>query len=400
MENVASQQHYGVVVARNAAEIDSLRAAWRTLLEQQDSPIFNAEPDRLLALVGSQQNVRPHIMLLTRNGQPAAMVVGSIEEARIKCSIGYKSFRMAPLRSLTVIHGGLLGHITEEVSEALLEQMKKLLQSSEIDVVFFHYLDTESSVYKGLTSKIGGLCRSHFCRVTMHRTMTVPENLEAFYLSCSKKHRANLRRYVRRLEEQYAERLVVTRYTREDSVDSFVEAASRVSAKTYQHGLGCGMQGDDRTRTLLRDMARNGWLRGHVMFLDGEPCAFQYGATYGKKFFLEQMGFDPKWKEMNVGTALFLEALKDLCDEGQAKILDFGFGEAEYKQRYGDRQWTDVSFYLFAPRVRPILANLVHSGTTGLSLGLAYILKKTNLMGRIKRRWRDQLQKSETEQKE
>ena len=398
MEIVVDARTYEVTVARSAAELDSLQTAWTTLLEQQEAPIFNAEPDRLLSLVRWQQEARPHVLLLHEHGSPAAMVVGSIENVRIRCRIGYKAFWLPALKSYTVIHRGLLGQIDEEIAGRLLAEMSTLLKSAEADMVFFHYLDTESTIFKMAQSQFGGLCRSHFPRVDIHRTMTVPESMDAFYQSCSKKHRANLRRYVRKIEEQFGERAVITRYREADRVESFIEAASRVSAKTYQHGLGCGLENNEQTRDLLKNVARKGGLRGHVMFVEGEPCAFQYGVIYRGSYFLEQIGFDPKWKDLNVGTVLFLEALQDLCtDSGGAEVIDFGFGEADYKRSYGDKCWTDASFYLFAPRVRPILANLIFSGTTGLSTGLAHVLEKTGAVGWIKRRWRDRLRQKEPE---
>ena len=120
--------------------------------------------------------------------------------------------------------------------------------------------------------------------------------------------------------------------------------------------------------------------------------------TYRGSYFLEQIGYDPKWKDLNVGTVLFLEALQDLCrDSGGAKVIDFGFGEADYKRSYGDKCWTDATFYLFAPRLRSILTNVIFSGTTGLSLGLAHLLEKTGSLAWIKRRWRGRLQQNEAE---
>ncbi|MCL5280981.1 MAG: GNAT family N-acetyltransferase, partial [Planctomycetes bacterium] len=293
---------------------------------------------------------------------------------------------------------GLLGTIDAETSAVLLGEMDRLLKSAEADVVFFHYLRADSPFLRSACGRVPGLCRSHFNRQDVHRTMTLPENMEAFYQSCSKKHRANLRRYLRRMEEQYGQRAVVVRYLGQDGVDPFLEAASQVSVKTYQQALGCGLGKDERTRDLLGQLAQEGWLRSYVLFLDGTPCAFQHGAVYRGSYFLEQIGFDPKWKEFNVGTVLFLRALEDLCqDRNGTKIIDFGFGEADYKRCYGDNCWTDVQFYLFAPRVRPILANLVFSGTRGLSAGLARVLARTGLIRRVKRLWRDRLrQESES----
>jgi CelD/BcsL family acetyltransferase involved in cellulose biosynthesis len=398
MKNIADPMSYEVIIARNSAETSLLLPAWTRLQEQEELPDFNAEPDRFLALVSSQKDSHPLIMLLQKQGLPVGMAIGSIEKARIRCTIGYRAFWLPPLRCLTIIHRGLLGQFTDETSEVLLKEIGKLLRSSEADIVLFHYLNTKSPIFKGVAAKTNGLYRSHCNRITVHQTMTVPQSLDAFYLSCSKKHRANLRRYVRRIEEQYAERAVITRYEQEDSVDSFIEVASRVSVKTYQHQLGCGMQCDGRTRNLIMNVAKKGWFRGHVLFLDGEPCAFQYGVVYRGSYSLEQIGFDPKWKDLNVGTVLFLEAMRDLSRDGSgAKVIDFGFGDAEYKRSYGDKSWTEMSFYLFAPRVRPVLANLIYSSTAGLSAGLAHILERTGSIGWIKRRWRNLLRKKGAE---
>lgn len=400
MRAIVQQEHYKVVVAKSVAEIDSLRVAWKTLMEREPSPVFRAEPDRFLAFLGTEPGIQPYVLLITRQDQPVALVVGNIQRNRIRCKIGYKSFSLPSLRCLTIMHGGLIGQITSEVAGVLLDEVKRFLRSSAVDAVFVNCLNTESSVYKDLSAKVSGLCRSRFHRLGVHRTMTVPESLEAFYRSRSKKHRANLRRYVRKIQEQYAGRVVVTRCACEADVDAFIDRALQVSVKTYQHGLGAGMDGDGRTRTLLRDLAARGWLRGHVMSIDGEPCAFQYGVLYRGTFFLEKMGFDPKWKDLNVGTVLFLDALQDLCGNAGATTIDFGFGDADYKRSYGDMHWMDASFYIFALRAQPLLANLIYSTTRGVSAGLADTLEKIHVAAWMKRHWRDQLQKKDEHDKQ
>jgi hypothetical protein len=332
-------------------------------------------------------------MLLKRDAAPVAMVLGTTGKDRIRCSIGYKRFWLPPLQCLSVTYCGLLGQMTGETSAALLGEMGRLLRSSEADVVSFVYVDTRSPLFKAVAAGTSWWCRSHFNRLSPHRTMAVPTCLETFYQSCSRKHRAVLRRHMRKIEERFPGRAVVTRYTQEDSVDSFLDIAARISARTYQHTLGCGVSSDDRTRRSLHRAARKGWLRAHVLSLAGAPCAFQYGMVYRGKYLLEQMGFDPRWKDLSVGTVLFLNILEDLCcDENNVRVIDFGFGDADYKERYGQTCWTDVSFHLFAPRVRPLLANLIYSSTTGLSGGLTCFLERTGSLRWIKRYWRDLLQ--------
>ena len=400
MSNTTNPEPYQVVVARSAEEIGSLRAAWKTLLEQQESPVFNAEPDRFLTLVGAQQDARPHVILLTRDGQPVALVAGSIARTQIRCRLGYWRIWLPHLRCLSILYGGLLGQMTEEVSRVLLGEIRRALAASEADVVFLNHLNTESALYGAVMSGIAGLCRSRFPRVEPHWVLTVPESLDAFYKTLSRGHKANLRNYMRKMDNQYAERAVFTTYVQEDSVGSFLSAAAQVSVKTYQHALGTGLEDSEYMRDSLKAAAREGCFRGDILFVDGEPCAFQYGLIYKSQYLFEKRGFDPKWKTLNVGTVLFLRVLRDLCESRpRPRVIDFGFGDADYKRSYCDRSWNEASFHVFASRTVPVLTNLMYSGMTGLSDGLARFFERTGLIRRIKRSWRNLLQKQPREEK-
>ncbi len=397
---MTDSQPFQVTTARSAEEIGSFRAAWKTLLEQQESPVFNAEPDQFLSLVGTQQGARPHIILLTRGGEPVALVAGSIARTRIRCRIGYQHIWLPRLRCLTILYGGLLGQMDEETSGLLLDEIGRSLAASEADVVFLNHLSTESAMYNAVMSRIPGMCRSRFPRVEPHWVLTVPDSLDAFYKTLSRGHKANLRNYMRKMDNQYAERAVFKTYTQQEDVGSFLTAASQVSVKTYQHALGTGLEDNESTRDLLRAPAGEGRFRGDILFVDGEPTAYQYGLIYRSQYLFEKRGFDPKWKALNVGTVLFLRVLRDLCDnKAGPRVIDFGFGDADYKRSYCDKCWDEASFYVFAPRMLPILTNLMYSGVTGLSNTLVRFFEKTGWIRRIKRFWRDLLQKQPQQEK-
>ena len=89
---------------------------------------------------------------------------------------------------------------------------------------------------------------------------------------------------------------------------------------------------------------------------------------------------------------MFLRVLERICADPGIESIDFGFGDADYKHRYGDEQWQEASVYIFAPRPYPIFINMLRTFTTGLNRGLEYILNKTGLTGWTKRRWRNLLQ--------
>jgi hypothetical protein len=396
MLSAADRQDYEVTSVRSFAEMGVLQADWQSLLEKEGAPAFDADPDRYAAILESQAGAhpRPHILLVRKHGEPVAMLLGRVWTIRLKCEIGYLSVSLPPLRCLDVKHGWLLGQITDDVTRVLLDEIGKVLKSSEAHFIRFQGLNTDSPLYKAVVPKSRIQRCGRLGRIETHRTMHIPASLDAFYQSLSQRHRANLRRYARKVEEQYGERAVVTEYTGEAMVDQFGKTAEQVSVKTYQHGLGSGIVYNEPMQLLLKRIAKQGWLRGHILFLDGEPCAFQCGVIYRGRYFLEQIGYDPKWKDLRVGTYLFLHVLRELCSsDSGAKLIDFGPGDAEYKSSYGDKQWDEASVFVFAPRLYPVSVNLLRTCITGLNVVLQRIADKAGVINRLKRRWRDHLQK-------
>ena len=67
-----------------------------------------------------------------------------------------------------------------------------------------------------------------------------------------------------------------------------------------------------------------------------------------------------------VGTLIFIRMNDELAREGVRK-LDFGIGDALYKQRFGDQSWREATVWLFAPTakgmaLRSILRIVYHAG--------------------------------------
>jgi hypothetical protein len=104
--------------------------------------------------------------------------------------------------------------------------------------------------------------------------------------------------------------------------------------------------------------------------------------------------FDPKWSRLELGTVLFVRVLEDICTDPDIEFVDFGFGDADYKRSYGNKQWQEGSVYIFAARPYPIFINMVRTFTMSIDASMKYILNKTGLVGWVKRRWRNLLQQS------
>lgn len=70
---------YEVRTARTREEVESLRGIWE---QMQCHP--NPNIDQFLIAVDTLPNVlMPYVLLLLENGQPSALLIGRVEEARI-----------------------------------------------------------------------------------------------------------------------------------------------------------------------------------------------------------------------------------------------------------------------------------------------------------------------------
>lgn len=382
-----------ITTIRTFQAIEDIRPIWEQMQRNEPFPTLNADINRFLSVIeASDGSVQPYIILVKENGRPAAMVLARIGKSPVELKVGYKTLLSPKLRCLTIVYGGILGQPEEELCIFLIGKLMEILHRGKVDIVYFNHLRTDSCVYQLSRRTPGILSRGRFPKVENHRSMSVPENLDRFYQGCSKKHRGNLKRYIRKLEKEYPNQAKVITYTKEDDLDDAMKTASEISHSTYQHGLGCGFADNPRTRLLLATAARRNWLRMSVLSVNGESAAFQLGLHYGKTYVLEQIGFDPKWGRLEVGTVLFLRVLEHICAYPDVEIIDFSFGDAVYKRSYADRQWQEASVYIFAARPYPIFINMVRTSVMVLNTGLEYILNKTDLAGWIKRRWRDLLQ--------
>jgi CelD/BcsL family acetyltransferase involved in cellulose biosynthesis len=85
-----------------------------------------------------------------------------------------------------------------------------------------------------------------------------------------------------------------------------------------------------------------------------------------------------------------MRMIEDLTNS-KVEEIDFGFGDAFYKQRFGDQHWIESSVYIYAPTIKGILLN---ANRTINLIPYRYLLRlaeKNNMLQKIKRLWRDKL---------
>jgi len=352
-------------------------------------PAPNADVHRYLAVLESmKETVQPCIVVLYDADNPKAMVIGRIETRRMTSRLGYTTILKPSLRCLSVVYGGILGQPSEQTGAKLLHEMMNILKRGEVDAIFFNQLRLDSAFYHLTRTMPSLLCRCYRPAVEPHWQTHLPDSIETFYEHNSGARKRYLRRYTKALEKACSGPVEMVCYRSIDKLDYVTKVASDISSRTYKHALNVDFRDDDLTRSLMSQAARQGALRAYVLYAGGKPCAFEFGVEYGTAFFPEHIGYDPLLGNCSPGTVLFIKVLEDLIQNSDVRVFDYGFGAAAYKERFGTESWPEASVYVFAPRVYPVLVNMVQSTLAGLSQLMVSVLDRAGLTGRVKRRWR------------
>lgn len=391
--SVEFRDEWKTVFARNLEEIESIRSTWEQLHSNESYPTPNANIDRFLSVVEAHgDTIQPYAMIVEHFGQPVAMIIGRIEEHKIGVKLGYLTLSCPSSRCLRIIYGGILGRPDAQLSSFLVGELTRQLRQRQFDIVYFNYLRTDTPFYQAVRETPGFLRKDHCPRMAEHWCMSVPETIDKFYSARSRGHRHNLRRTIRKFEEECSGASRVVTYTTLSDVDVFLREAANISSKTYQSALGAGIVDDDHTKRRIRAAAAHGWFRGHILFAGDKACAFQLALHYRKVYYMVNIGYDPALRSYKPGLILFLKVLESLCDDPAINTIDFYFGDAEYKHRYGTEHWPEACIHMFAPRPYPVFINTIRSSMTSINAGLKYIANTFYSVDLIKHKWRHLLQ--------
>jgi CelD/BcsL family acetyltransferase involved in cellulose biosynthesis len=375
-----------VRVARSVEGVEALRPLWTAL----QGPHFTSDIDVFLTVVQHAPGVvRPHVVVVEKDGDPVALVAGRIENARLPARLGYVGFSPR-LRMLTVAYGGFLAARPSDTTAGL-EALRGSLNGDRVDLVRLRMLEVGSAVHAAAREQGSALTRRRFSPELRHWQCAVPASFEEFLAARSKERRRHVRRYQRRLEEAFPGDVEVRHFTTRAELDRLFLDSERVQRRTYQRALGVGFTDDELSRRLAALTMDKGWFRGTVLYLRGEPAAFWHGNAYRGTFSTAVTGYDPELAEHRPGTYLLMKLVETLCADAEVHSIDFGFGDAEYKRSFGERSVLEKDVVVFEPRARPVAINVVQSALLGTGAIGRAVLAHSGAVGAVRRARRRRL---------
>ena len=370
-----------VRVARSVEEVESLRADWTPLLGDS----VHTDPDYILWSVSEEPHViQPHVLAIERDGRVEGIVVARIADARLPCKLGHTTVYAPTVRALCVTREGWLGRADAYTAEVILDELLAALDRREADVILFRQLEQDSVLHRAALARATfATRRQHAARTDVRWQIELQPTLEEYLAFRFVVHaqdcaphlepaRAGLRRP---LVDQGLPRCLGSRCVPRR------RRGCRVA--DVPAPAGCGLLGHDRQRARLTALAAHGWLRGYVLYLDGQPIAFELGELYRGRFDSLAGAYDPDHGHQRVGAYLLLKAIEDLGAE-PVSLFDFGFGDAEYKSKLAHRRFEEGDLVIYARRPRPIWIKFARTALLEISRAVTAGLTRLALMERIK----------------
>jgi CelD/BcsL family acetyltransferase involved in cellulose biosynthesis len=367
-------------------DLEAIRPFWNSA---QRHPNVDFEHFRLVC-ASRRMVLHPYVIVLGALEEPSALLVARLERRTFVPTIGYLAPIKVPATVLTVLHQGIIGSVSDADAEALVRQLWRALSTGQADVVEIYNLAADSALCRAIGQAGPRVWSQKNARWSNHWSLAVPEERGGLTQRMRSKHRNWLQKKQRALESAFPGAVQWRWVTHVEEPSELCAQLETVAARTYQRGLGAGFQNSDETQKRMTLFAERRQLRIQLLEIDGAVRAFWLGAVYHDVFHSWSTAYDQELRDYEPGNLMFHRLVDELADE-RVKTLDFGLGDAFYKQRYGDTSWREGTLRIFAPTPKGALLRSSAAVTDCLDVVGRYVLKSTGLTSQLKNRWRQRL---------
>jgi hypothetical protein len=364
-------------------DIEALHSSWSAMQWHPNTDIeFYTDVVRAW---GNQ--CTPHVLAINRNGLPEALLVGRSEMVSIDCRFGYKTIFKVKARQLTFIYGGTLGKYSSENCAIFIKAIRDSLDRHEADLAEFHFIKTDSELYQTLSSAR----RASASRSTaqLHRSTSVGYTADDTYRGMSAKRRKNLRG--KKLFHEFEGRISIRCFHKLDSFEEMFVDVESIACKTYHRKLGVGFDGSEELRQRMIAESVRGRFRAYVLYLANKPAAFWIATAYKGVLYSDYLGYDPIEAKYSPGMYLITKTLEGLCDsemDSTIRKVDWGLGDAQYKQVLSDTSWSEASIKIYGPTLRGVAIKATVVPIAAIDSWLKIVLANSGLLQKVKTRWR------------
>lgn len=254
------------------------------------------------------------------------------------------------LQGLRLAGGRFLGEITSP------EQQCRLLQSAvqhaiktNADFLLIEDLDESTVLYRAVQDQQANGCQLFATHEFQpRRYVDFPATEAAYWETFSSRSLSKFRRNLKKFGRTRLERV-----TEIDQIPDFLRAAHEISKQSWQsRQFGLRIRNDDAELRQLSALAQHGLLRSYLWWIEDQPAAFAVCNQHGGCFRYEEIAFCAEFGQFSPGRTMLQQIVEDLLRHDSPKCLDFGGGDAEYKQQFANRESRSGTVWLVPPTWR------------------------------------------------
>lgn len=373
-------------VIQSWEELESVRPFWEDAANHPNADFqFYSE-----ALRAREEVLRPYVIVVREDSELRALLLCRLERSLCPIALGYSVVVRLPVRTLVVMHGGVLGQLCYADAASAVGLMADVLQSGSATRIWFNAVTENSPLATAALRLTNRWTRRFLLERAPHWYIPIPPQPGGFMAQMKSKHRSWLHRMERDLGSQFPGGVHYVTYRLPEELRHAMRDVEIVARKTYQRGLGAGPQANDEHARRYHIAAVAKRLRVWVLYAGGKPIAFRIGQVYGETIHGEGIGYDPDMARFRPGNLLLAHAIDQLSREG-VKRYDLGLGDASYKRQFGKLQNYDLSFSVFGSNPLALATGTTIGATHGFNQFIKRVMERLKLIEVIKNRWRSRL---------
>jgi CelD/BcsL family acetyltransferase involved in cellulose biosynthesis len=184
--------------------------------------------------------------------------------------------------------------------------------------------------------------------------LALPSTWEELMRSVSSGLRQQIRRRRRNLERRGL--LAFSTITGGSKLDRYLDAFLELEASGWKGEAGTAILSDASTESLYRDFAHaaasEGWLRLHLLELDGALIAGSFDCTFASRAYLLKTTFSEAHSDLSPGLVLLAEVLRSAIADG-LQAYDFLGDPDAYKLRWTSELHPRTQIFAYRGIARP-----------------------------------------------
>jgi hypothetical protein len=146
-------------------------------------------------------------------------------------------------------------------------------------------------------------------------------------------------------EHRYVIRLFIN-----DDLNSNLDQALADYQRVYQASWKAKELFDGFIEGLARALAKHGWLRLAILYIDDKPAAAQFWFVVHGKASIFKLAYDEAWKQYSPGSILIHYLMQHVIEVDQVDEIDFLTGNDAYKQDWMSERRQRKAVYFGKPQ--------------------------------------------------